>query len=80
MAIVLFLLIILAAFWLVWRFRQPPVIFGLTLALWVGGFVWNYVITASCPGDCGIRVDLLFVVPVLVFAAILSGIAFIRRV
>ena len=78
MQLVLFFVVIAALAAMVWRFRQPPWIYVLTVALWVGAYIWNMVITASCSGDCNIRVDLVFVLPVVLFASILAAKAFIR--
>jgi hypothetical protein len=36
-----------------------------TLAGWLTFPVYNYMILSSCPGDCGIRVDLLLVAMLL---------------
>lgn len=50
----------LAASW-----RRRSVLGWMTLVAWVSLPVYNAALRRGCPGDCGIRVDLLVVVPVL---------------
>ena len=78
MGVLLFFAVLAALAALVWRFRQPPAIYMLAVALWIGAYVWNMVITASCDSDCNIRVDLVFILPVVLFASILAAKAFMR--
>lgn len=80
MVALLFLIVLATLALLVWRLRRPPYIYVFSVALWVGAYIWNAVITASCSGDCNIRIDLVFILPVVLFASILAAKAFMHSV
>jgi pilus assembly protein TadC len=68
MGLALFLIIIGVCIALLFRFRRSSAVFGLAAASWIGAFVWNAWILSTCPGDCGIRVDLVLIAPVVLIA------------
>jgi len=53
-----------------YRKRQYAV--GITALLWALYAAWEISIKWTCPGECNIRVDLLFIYPVLIGFTILS--------
>jgi hypothetical protein len=66
------------AIYLLLRFRAALGIYWLTAAVIVLALVENQTIGNSCEGGCDIRVDLLFVMPILVLAIILCGLAYFK--
>lgn len=49
----------------------PVKILGWMIALFIGLFpVYNIWILKNCSGDCNIRIDLVFIIPILVFMVI----------
>lgn len=57
---------------IIWRLRRAPTIHAVTAALWIGAYFWNQYAVASCDGGCDIRVDLILVAPLVLFATALS--------
>jgi hypothetical protein len=75
----LFLAVMGTAIYLLLRFRQAPTIYWLTAALIALSLVENHYIGNSCEGGCSIRVDLIVIMPILVLATVLCGLAFFKR-
>ena len=72
MAIVLFFLVLAAFAAILFRLRRSNGIFGMAIAAWIGAFFWNKWILNTCSGDCNIRVDLVLIAPIVLFASALA--------
>jgi hypothetical protein len=68
MGVALFMIVIGVCTAMLFRFRRSNAIFGLAIAGWIIAFVWNSWILRTCPRDCGIRVDLVVIAPLLLIA------------
>jgi NO-binding membrane sensor protein with MHYT domain len=79
LSIILVLCAFAFAIFLLWRLRAAPTIYWLTAALIGLALAENHYIGNSCKGSCDIRVDLILVVPILVLAIILCGIAYFKN-
>lgn len=51
----------------------------VTAAAWLSVPIYNHWVVAGCPGDCGIRVDLLIVGPVLLLLTVAWLLAWWRQ-
>ena len=51
----------------------------VTAAAWLSVPVYNHWVVGNCPGDCGIRVDLLIVGPVLLMVTLVWLLAWRRQ-
>ena len=51
----------------------------VTAAAWLSVPVYNHWVVGNCPGDCGIRVDLLIVGPVLLIVTLVWLLAWRRQ-
>jgi hypothetical protein len=62
---------------LAWRLgRQPLAV--MTLLAWLSLPIYNRLVLAGCPGDCGIRVDLVVVAPLLLILTVACLVAWWR--
>jgi hypothetical protein len=65
---------------LLFKFRRSTALFPIAIAIWPAAFWYNQWILSRCSGDCGIRIDLIFVVPlVLLITVLAAGEAYRRR-
>ena len=72
MGIVLFFVVLGVFAALLFRFRRSNAIFILAAAAWIAAFFWNNWISGTCSGDCNIRVDLVLIAPIVLFASALA--------
>ncbi len=79
MGIALYFIVIGGFAVLIFRFRRSNAIFGMAIAAWVGAFFWNDWILKGCSGDCNIRVDLVFIAPLVLIATGFALIEAMRR-
>jgi hypothetical protein len=79
LSLVLFFGVLTACLFALIRYRHAPTIYWLTTGLLIAAAIWNHYAANSCKGGCDIRVDLLFVLPVLLVAVVLSARAFLKR-
>jgi hypothetical protein len=59
------------------RLRRRPLV-AVTLAAWLSLPVYNRLVLSRCPGDCGIRVDLVVVAPLLLILTVACLVAWWR--
>jgi hypothetical protein len=64
---------------LLYMLRRNAVLFPIALAAWPAAFWYNQWILARCPGDCGIRIDLIIVAPLLLLVTYLAVKEALRR-
>ncbi|MGL4488101.1 MAG: hypothetical protein ACRCU5_01480 [Rhizobiaceae bacterium] len=79
MSAILFLAVVAASLFALLRYRHAPTIYWLTAVLFAATFIWNQYAANSCESGCDIRLDLLVILPILLIAALLCLIAFIKR-
>ncbi len=65
MLIILSIVLLVAFISLLFRFRRSNVIYYLAAASWVSAYFGRRMILQNCTGDCGVRVDLVVIVSVL---------------
>ena len=71
--LVLLPIVFIALLVLLYALRQHKAIFPLAIGSWASAFWLNQRILANCPGDCGIRIDLVFVVPLLFLVTLMAA-------
>jgi hypothetical protein len=57
---------------LLYALRRNAALFPIAIAAWPAAFWYNQWILSRCPGDCGIRLDLIIVVPLLLLVSYLA--------
>jgi hypothetical protein len=59
--------------------RQNAALFPIAIAAWPAAFWYNQWILSRCSGDCGIRIDLIIVAPLLLLVTYLAVKEALRR-
>jgi hypothetical protein len=65
-------LFFIGALILLYVLRQNAVLFPIAIAAWPAAFWYNHWVLSRCSGDCGIRIDLIIVAPLLLLVSYLA--------
>jgi hypothetical protein len=79
MALLGFLLAIAGVIYALTRLRRSNLIFFLAFGIWAALPFYDHWILSRCPGDCGIRIDLIPVGVVVILASGFAMFEIIRR-
>jgi hypothetical protein len=61
-----------------WFFSRQASALAAAL-LWLAAPLYNTLLMANCPGDCGIRIDLLLALPLLLIVSLAALLQMIRQ-
>jgi hypothetical protein len=73
MVMLIYIIAIGALMYALWRLRGTLAAIVLAVAMGLAFPAYNSTVMARCEGGCDIRVDLLIILPLLIFAALIAA-------
>lgn len=79
LTLLLIVVVLALLFATVWLYSRG-VIVQVAVLLWIGFVPYEFWIRANCPGDCNIRADLVFLLPVLLIVSLAAVVSVVQKV